>query len=269
MTDVDIIILDIDGGNLLTNCLASLAAQTIQPRRVIVVDNGSRVPVSERVDATVEVLRHDQNRGFAAGVNDAFAHVRAPYLALINNDVILDPGWLAYVRAAMERDEQLAAVQTIIRRPDGLIDGAGISIGDGTFRQIGYGQPLGSRLEVAWGVSGTAALYRTAALGETVFDPRFFAYYEDVELCARLRASGWRLAVLPVVQATHRGSQSASVLTDALRLRTRNRYLVARMHRGVGRLRALLWEDVKLMLRGRGSPRGVWEGLTAVRVRLP
>jgi GT2 family glycosyltransferase len=103
-------------------------------------------------------------------------------------------------------------------------------------------------------------------VGERPFDPRFFAYYEDVELCARLHDEGWRTVVLPVVKATHRGSASASVLGgDALRLRTRNRYLVARLHPGVGRVRALLWEDIKLLLRGRSSLRGILQGL---RMRL-
>jgi len=48
---------------------------------------------------------------------------------------------------------------------------------------------------------------------------------------------------------------------DAVRLRTRNRYWVARMHRGVGSVPSLLWEDVKLMVRGRSSLRGIIEGL--------
>jgi hypothetical protein len=65
-----------------------------------------------------------------------------------------------------------------------------------------------------------------------------------------------------VVLATHRGSSSAGVLGgNALRLRTRNRYFVARLHRGAGRVGALLWEDARLALRGRTSPRGVIEGL--------
>jgi GT2 family glycosyltransferase len=119
---------------------------------------------------------------------------------------------------------------------------------------------------VAWGVSATATLYRAAALGDRMFEERLFAYYEDVELSARLREGGWRTAVLPVIKATHRGSASASVLgKDARRLRTRNRYLVARMHRGVGRIRALLWEDVKLWFRGRSSLRGIFEGLCSRR----
>jgi GT2 family glycosyltransferase len=77
-----------------------------------------------------------------------------------------------------------------------------------------------------------------------------------------LHESGWRTVVLPVVKATHRGSASASVLgRDAQRLRTRNRYFVARLHRGVGRIPALLWEDAKLLLRGRSSLRGIVQGL--------
>jgi GT2 family glycosyltransferase len=258
MSDVDVIVLDVDGGPMLEECLASIRVQSAKPAKIIVFDNGSRVPVS----AEAEVHRSETNLGFAGGANAAYRCTSAPYVALVNNDVVLDRDWLAYVRDALDRDEQLAAVQTIIRRPDGMIDGAGIDISDGTFRQIGHGKPVGSPLAVAWGVSATAAVYRRAALGRQVFDERFFAYYEDVELCARLREGGWRTAVLPVVKATHRGSSSAAILGgEALRLRTRNRYFVARMHRGAGRVLALLWEDARLALRGRTSLRGIYEGL--------
>jgi N-acetylglucosaminyl-diphospho-decaprenol L-rhamnosyltransferase len=277
LPDVDVILLELDGGALLDACLASLAAQTHAPRRVIVLDNGSRQPVRARPG--LEVVRSETNLGFTGGVNAAFARVTAPFVALINNDVVLDRDWLATVAAAM-RDPRVAAVQTILRRDDATIDGAGIDIADGTIRQRGSGRPLGaigkaangsatngsaaegSGATDAWGVSATAALYRVAALGERVFDPRFFAYYEDVELCARLHAAGWRTLVLPVAKATHRGSQSASRLgRRATYLRTRNRYYVARLHPGVGRIGALLREDVKLLLRGRASLRGMIAGL--------
>jgi GT2 family glycosyltransferase len=262
MTDVDVIVLDIDGGPMLEACLSSLRAQTVAPARVIVVDNASRSPAYGRVHG-VEVERSETNLGFAAGVNMAYRKTTASYVALVNNDVVLDSDWLATVRDALERDEKLAAVQTIVRRPDGRIDGAGIDISDGTYRQIGFGRPLGTPLAVAWGVSATATVYRRAALGEKVFDERFFAWYEDVELCARLHASGWRIAVLPVVKAVHHGSKTAPVLgrKEAKRLRTRNRYLVARIHPGVGRVKALLREDLKLFLRGRTSLRGIWQGI--------
>ncbi|HEY0156716.1 MAG TPA: glycosyltransferase family 2 protein [Thermoanaerobaculia bacterium] len=251
---IDVIVLDVDGGPMLEECLASIRAQSIAAN-VIVFDNGSRVPVPG-------AIRSEKNLGFAGGANAAFRHSTSAYVALVNNDVVLDRDWLATVRDALDRDEKLGAVQTIIRRPDGRLDGAGIDVSDGTYRQIGHGAQLGSPLGVAWGVSATATLYRRSAVGERLFDERFFAYYEDVELCARLRESGWRTAVLPVVKATHRGSQSASILgRDAIRLRTRNRYFVARLHRGAGRIRALLWEDARLALHGRTSLRGIIEGL--------
>ena len=258
MSDVDVIVLDIDGGAMLRNCIASIRAQTVVPREIIVFDNGSHVrPAVEGA----RIIRSETNIGFAAGVNEAFRFATAQYIALVNNDVVLDRDWLATLKRVLDNDETIAAAQTIIRRDSTTIDGAGIAV-DGRIGQIGHGQLIGTVLQTAWGVSATAALYRRSALGERVFDPRFFAYYEDVELSARLHAQGWRMIVIPQVKATHAGSRSASVLgRDAKRLRTRNRYLVARMHPGVGRIASLLREDVVLLLRGRSSVRGIIEGL--------
>ena len=256
MSDVDVIVLDATGGgDMLRDCLRSI----VGAREIVVFDNGSPSPI--RIEGA-RVIRSETNIGFAAGVNAAFRETRAPYVALINNDVVLDRDWIEVTARALDADAKMAAVQTIIRRDAKTIDGAGIDISDGTLRQIGHGLTIGSALPQAWGVSATAALYRRAALGDRVFDPRFFAYYEDVELCARLHDAGFSTVVLPVDKATHRGSASAAILgRDAVRLRTRNRYFVARMHPGVGRITPLLAEDLKLLLRGRSSLRGVIEGL--------
>jgi GT2 family glycosyltransferase len=282
MTDVSFIVLDIDGGGMLLACLDSIASQTLPPREVIVFDNGSRTPAAERIAFRhgLHVFRSETNLGFAGGNNEAYRHATGTYIALINNDVILDRDWLAIVSEALDSDPRLAAVQTILRKDETTIDGAGIDISDGTFRQARNGWRVAELLGCSvaesprsnqatkqpsnpiWGVSATAALYRREALGITIFDETLFAYYEDVDLCARLHESGWRTAVLPVIKAAHLGSQSAPLLgPDALRLRTRNRYLVARRHRGVGRIGALLLEDIKLALHGRTSIRGMLQGL--------
>jgi GT2 family glycosyltransferase len=266
MTDISVIVLDLDGGDMLRACLDSIAAQTLTPSEVIVFDNGSRSPAAERIAFRhgLHLFRSDTNLGFAGGNNAAYRHATGACVALVNNDVILDRDWLATVSAALDDDPKLAAVQTIIRRDETTIDGAGIDISDGTFRQIGSGKNVAALLSnQPWGVSATATLYRRAALGETIFDETLFAYYEDVDLCARLHEDGWRTEVIPVIKASHHGSHSAPLLGgDALRLRTRNRYLVARRHRGVGRISALLFEDLKLALRGRTSLRGIWQGLS-------
>lgn len=230
--------------------------QTLPFGRIILWDNGSRVPLAQRVPATslpVEVHRSETNLGFAGGVNGAMRFSKAPLVAWINNDVRLEPRWLETMIEAM-RDEALAAVQSIIAREDGRIDGAGITIAGGTFRQRGHSLPIGAPLtDRLWGVSATAALYRRAALesvsrGDEFLDERFFAYYEDVELAARLAAAGWSAQVVEQPLAFHRGSMSESQI-DSARLRTRNRYLVRRLHPEVGSFGALLKEDAREILR--------------------
>ncbi len=244
---------------MLRECIDSIRAQTVAPRSIIIFDNGSRTP--SQAPGTTNI-RSDTNIGFAEGVNRAYRETSADYVALINNDVVLDRDWIATVKRALDADAKTAAVQTIIRRDPATIDGAGIDVSDGTIRQIGHGAAIGSSLPAAWGVSATAVLLRRRAIGDRVFDPRFFAYYEDVELSARLHADGWRTVVVPEVKAQHRGSSSASVLgRRAMQLRTRNRYFVARLHRGTARIGSLIAEDLKLLLRGRSSIRGMIEGL--------
>jgi GT2 family glycosyltransferase len=149
MSDVDVIVLDFDGGAMTADCLASIDRQTLRPANVIVFDNGSIAPSPRATH------RSATNLGFAAGVNAAVRHATSPYVALVNNDVVLDDDWLATVRGAMR--EGVAAVQTILRRDERKIDGAGIDVSDGTIRQIGHGLPLGAPLPPAWGVSATAS----------------------------------------------------------------------------------------------------------------
>ena len=282
MSDIDYIVLDRDGGAMLEACIASIDLQTPPPSTVIVIDNGSQSPASSRLARRANRIidRSETNLGFAAGVNRGLRHVTAEYVALINNDVVLAPDWSACVVAALVSDDRCGAAQSVILRPDGRVDGTGIDLRDGTIRQAGHGlllqdlargaalasgalaraNPVRRTGQHPWGVSATAAIYRTAALravseGGEIFDARFFAYYEDVELCARLVAAGWRMALLPLPKATHAGSASAPLLgRRALELRTRNRHWVHRLHPSVGRLWPLLREDAgtlaRLLFRG-------------------
>lgn len=259
---------------MLEQCLTSIARQTVAPARVIIWDNGSRTPVAERIGGRdrVEIFRSESNLGFAAGANAALKRSSANLVGLVNNDVVLAPEWIASLVAVIDDEPSMAAVQSVILRPDGLVDGAGVDLSDGTFRQRGHGEQLGTLSGGAWGVSATAAIYRTEALtgvarrGEA-FDTRLFAYYEDVELCARLIAGGWSVNVITEALATHRGSSSASALgKEALRLRVRNRWMVHRMHPGLCRGRALLAEDVRHVARALVSGRfsEVWTRMGAV-----
>lgn len=261
--EVELIVLDWDGGDLLTNCLHSIGMQTHPVARVIILDNGSRLPVYQRLARNLLsipyiIIRLDTNLGFTGGINRAMAEVRAPFVGWINNDVVLAEKWLETLLPAVSGEGKIAGAQSIIVRDKTTVDGAGISVEDGTFRQIGHGQRVASlrQMNQPWGISATAALYRVhaledAAIGGAILRPDLFAYYEDVELCARLRARGWKFKLVPEALAMHRGSASASRLGwSGLRMRVRNRYIVAHAHPGVGKVSALVAEDLSYAARG-------------------
>lgn len=263
----DLVVLDWDGGEALLNCLNSVNAQTHRPARVIIIDNGSRLPVYQRLPKDLlkvpyTIIRNDTNLGFTGGINRAMKEVTAPFVGWINNDAVLAEKWLERLLPVVAGEGKVAGAQSINMLDNTTVDGAGISIEDGTFRQAGHGQKLAKLKQVTqpWGISATAALYRTHALrevairGETL-RPDLFAYYEDVELCARLRAKGWRFKLVPEALVMHKGSASAARLGRAgYRMRIRNRYVVARSHKGVGRVAALMGEDLlysaKFAMRG-------------------
>jgi GT2 family glycosyltransferase len=258
MTDIDYVILDLDGGDMLERCIESVRRQRHR-WRILVIDNGSQIPTTGRLSvAGVEVTRSERNLGFTGGANLGLALSSAAYVALVNNDAILDDGWSERLVEHLEADSKCAAAQPVVRGGDGTIDGAGIGFVEGRIVQIGHLRPVTdlATLPAAWGVSAVATLYRRAALdavrvgaGEW-FDDRFFAYYEDAELSARLLAAGWTIAVLPMTMATHEGSVSAERIGPlSAYLRTRNRYLLKRLHPQLGSTAALVSEDTRRLAR--------------------
>ena len=104
---VDLVIPNLDGEALLGACLDGVAAQTLAPARVIVVDSGSldgSRAIAEAHGAEWHPL--PANNGFAAAVNHGIAISDSPYVALLNNDAVPEPGWLAALVEALERDSR-------------------------------------------------------------------------------------------------------------------------------------------------------------------
>jgi GT2 family glycosyltransferase len=112
---VRVVVLDYDGGDLTDDCLGSLLATDWPTDRleIILVDNGSRTPLEDRVQTPsngVRIVRSEVNLGFAGGNNLALRDLGGvDYVALVNNDVTVAPGWLAPLADALAGDAQLGA----------------------------------------------------------------------------------------------------------------------------------------------------------------
>lgn len=222
-----VVIVNFNGGAHVLRCLESLAAQTMLPERIVLVDNGStdgslaacrefvasRPELAERttIDATSE------NLGFAAGSNRGIAAADTELVALLNPDAFPEPRWLEALVAAAAAYPECAAFgsrQMLTGRP-GMLDG----IGDrwhasGLAWRDGHGRPLRpADLEAReiFSACAAAALYRRqAVIAIGGFDEDYFCYGEDVDLGFRLRLAGHAARSVPDAVVEHVGGASST-----------------------------------------------------------
>ena len=205
------------GGRHLTRCLEGVLSLDPAPRKTVVVISGGGIPPA--ASDAVELLNIPHRLGFAAAVNSGIGHLgdEIRRVAILNDDAVPAPDWLAPLEAALDSDSSLAAVQGTVTDAAGTaIDGRGITLDEsGLPVQVDRGspvapEPVAPRPLIA--VSGTASLYRVRALRDAafadgpVFDPDFGSYHEDLDLGLRMRRLGWQAAWIPGARASHVGS---------------------------------------------------------------
>ncbi len=218
--DVSVIVVNWNGRHLLESCLASLAAQTLSPLEVILVDNGSEDGSADWVAShhpEVRLVRLDRNYGFCGGNNAGIRVAKGEYFALLNNDAEAEPRWLERLRATMREHAGLGACDSKVYfyEPRDLIwaSGADYSVA-GSVVQRGYLQPDGGSngagpAEVFVAVA-CAVMYRRSALDHVgLFDEDFFSGYEDVDLSFRLQAAGYGIVTVPDAIVYHKVSATS------------------------------------------------------------
>ena len=215
MGSVSVVVVNWNRRALLQECLESLARQTLPPRELIVVDNGS-------TDGSVELVRDrfpeaqlvalPRNTGFAAGNNCGLRQARGEYVALLNNDAVADPDWLSRLVQAIDAHPAVGccASKMLLYHRRGVINSTGILYSTvGTAVDRGWMCHDGPRFDepdYPIGACGGAALYRRSMLEEIgLFDEDFSpAYCEDVDLSLRAQLRGYRCLYVPSAVVYHR-----------------------------------------------------------------
>ena len=223
----------------------------------IVVDNASTDGSTAAVDAfaaNVRLVNNDTNVGFARGVNQGLAATTAPYVLIMNPDCRLMAGAIGALRAVLDADAHCAIVGPRILNPDGSVQGSARGDPDmltGLFgrttliRKMLPFLPIARRnvvvddairsgkesIVVDW-LSGACMLARRDALvAARGFDERFFLYWEDADLCRRLRARGHHVRFVPGATAIHRvGQSSRTARAFAIRAFHESAYLYYATH---------------------------------------
>lgn len=208
---VTVVIPSLRGGSALVRLVRTLKL-TNGALEVIVADNGLAPGTRSLLDGTpAQVVAMGSNLGFGAAVNRAARMAHTDVLAVLNDDIDPEPGFLDALVAPLAGGAGMVAGVLVQARAPGLIETAGVEL-DRTLIGADYLQNapvacLEQSLPPPFGPSGGAAAYPLAAFLEVGgFDENFFAYFEDVDLAIRMRARGATCALAPRARALHAGS---------------------------------------------------------------
>ncbi|HST18968.1 MAG TPA: glycosyltransferase [Gaiellaceae bacterium] len=217
MGEIAAVIPNRNGAGFVGTCVE--AARRARIDQVVVVDDGSSddsAAEAAEAGATVVAAR---GRGFAEAVAQGLASTETPYVLVLNSDCFLDEDAVGALAAALDHDERLALVGAGMRTPDGgdsKSHGPLISLGDALRALVtgrsGRSSPrAGEGLQRCDFVPLACALARRSAWDSVGgIDPGYFFYFEDYDLCWRLAAAGWRIAVCWDAGAIHVGGASSS-----------------------------------------------------------
>ncbi|HET9270046.1 MAG TPA: glycosyltransferase family 2 protein [Vicinamibacterales bacterium] len=215
MVEISVIVVNWNGRQYLQACLDALASQQAVEFETLVVDNGSTDGSAEFVRAqfpAVRVVALADNLGFAGGNNAGAREARGRHLVFLNNDTVVEPGWLAALRRAVDDPPGFALVtsKVVYMHDPGLIDSAGDGVlqwGAAFKRFHGTREPEAERSGEVFGVCGAACLVTKAVFDELGgFDEHFFVSHEDVDLSYRARLLGYRCRYAADAVVRHHGS---------------------------------------------------------------
>lgn len=232
---------------------------------ILVWDNGSSGG-AQLPPGPWRVVGSDRNIGFGPANNALLAMARAQRVLFLNNDVVLEPDCIATLLAT-HVETGAALVAPLLRGFDGSVqelgshlDPSGYSLGlfRGRERVPGYlSQPFETEYASAACLLGSRSLLTELGGFDDVYAP---AYYEDADLCLRLREAGGRVVVEPAATAFHvEAATSSSSHADRagagrdLLLRNRSRFR-SRWAEHLGRLGPL--DPARLVLRTLGGSKG-------------
>ncbi len=224
MPELSVVIVNRNGGERLAECLASVEREAAGKEwEVLIVDNasgdGSPDLAAKRFPA-VKLVRNRKNLGFAKANNRGFGLSRGEFVLFLNPDTVIFPGALGLLLEELRRDPGTGAVGPALFFDENAFQ---VSFGGKVtfFRELARKSVLNAwrkrrlrrlrrRRPAAW-VSGACLMTSREVLEKTGgFDEKFFLYFEDIDLCYRIREQGFRVVFLPEARVFHAGGVSAS-----------------------------------------------------------
>jgi GT2 family glycosyltransferase len=227
-TDIlcSIVIVNYNGRHLLNDCLTSVLSQEHGSFEVILVDNGSTddsVSYVTKHFPAVHTIASQTNLGFAGGSNLGVKGASGSLICLLNNDTVVQPGWLRTLATAVSPEDVAVAGSLVLTKgiPKKYYEK------NGSLNFVGHNIMLVfEKPENIFYAGGASLIFKKNVLG-IPFDADYFAYGEDVYLGLRARFMGYRVVHVNDSRVLHAGGATTSkVLNTRMRMiQERNRLL--------------------------------------------
>lgn len=218
-----IVIPNWNGAKFLPTCLEALQKQTYPNIEVIVADNDSHDESREMIkrDYTwVRLIELPENQGFTGACNAGMQAATGEYVALLNNDTEVDPGWAAAVVDAFERHPEIGSVASkmlLFDQRDHIHTAGDYFTRDGRAGNRGVWQKDDGQFdheEYVFSACGGSSAYRKTLLDQIgLLDDDFFFSLEDVDLGWRAQLAGWRCLYTPDAIVYHHLSATGGGVT--------------------------------------------------------
>jgi GT2 family glycosyltransferase len=230
---ISILIVNYRSYGELTACLESLHRFISDDVEVVIVDHESDASAAAHVMnefGWVRLLPSSSNSGFAAGVNRGARNAAGAYLLLLNPDCIVVDDVPHVLAAYMQDHLDVGVAGALVRNGDGSIQASarrfpGFMTGvagrtgflsrrwpENRWTAANLVRPsLSNQVSIVDWVAGSCMMIRLSAFKAVGgMDERFFMYWEDADLCSRLRAKGWTTVYLPTASVVHLTSRSSA-----------------------------------------------------------
>lgn len=228
---VSVIIVNWNGHKDIEECLNSLLAVTYSPIEIIVVDNGSTDGsinlIRKKFPSVKLIVESKKNMGFGEGNNLGYKKSKGDYILFVNNDCIVTKNFLSRLVFYLQRNHTVGIVQPSILfyRPNTPLHKKINSVGSfflesGFLYHKDYGKNFikekYSKPYEIFSAYGACFLIRRKVIEQVgLFDPDYFLYFEETDLCHRVWLAGYSVMIDPRVYVYHKGAQTSKRLPAA------------------------------------------------------
>ncbi|MFZ9858535.1 MAG: glycosyltransferase family 2 protein [Roseiflexaceae bacterium] len=213
MPTATLVIVTFNSSDAIPTCADALAKLSVEGGyELVIVDNASHddsVAVVTRHMPHATLITNTMNRGFAAAVNQGVESGSGRIVATLNPDTIVASDWLQSLITVLDKDSHIGIVGSAISDFAGVLTHTGGNYHPLTFHTQHHDAPNNQLSDVPYVTGAGIAMRRSDWQRVGGFDEGFFpAYFEDVDLCLRVRAMGLRCVYQPQARLQHQESSS-------------------------------------------------------------